>query len=386
MLHNYYQQSGGEDQVFEAESNLLASFGDTVSRYTVANQSIKAMRRYKVVKDTIWSTQSYNEIRRLIRQEAPDIMHVHNNFPRLSPSVYYAAKEEKVAVVQSLHNYRHSCVNGLFFRNGAVCEDCLGLTAPVPGVLRGCYRDSRSGSAVVAAMLTYHKLRKTYGEMVDVYVALSAFSRRKFVEAGLPSEKIVVKPNFVDPDPGLGDGSGDYALFVGRLSSEKGIRTLLAAWRQIGPSLPLWIVGDGPLAEEVQRATEDGAGVVWMKRRPRREVISLMSNAKLLVLPSVCYENFPMTIAEAFAVGLPVVASRQGAIQELVDSGRTGLHFLPGDSSDLARKVSGLVERPAELAPMRRAARLDFEAKYSAKENYRQLMAIYEQAKERSRA
>lgn len=238
-------------------------------------------------------------------------------------------------------------------------------------------------SGVVAAMLTTHRALGTWARGVDVYIALTEFARRKFMEGGLPAEKIVVKPNFVHPDPGPGEGKGGYALFVGRLSPEKGVRTLLRAWERL-KGIPLKIVGDGPLQAEMEDLVRGGGleGVEMLGRRPREEVLGLMREAGVLVFPSECYENFPMTVAEAFACGLPVVASRLGAMAGIVEDGRTGLLFAPGDAEDLAAKVAWLFSHPEELARMRREARAEYEAKYTAERNYQLLMEIYGQALE----
>ena len=199
-------------------------------------------------------------------------------------------------------------------------------------------------------------------------------------------EQIVVKPNFVHPDPGPGTGRGGYAVFVGRLSPEKGVATLLAAWEHLSQELPLKIIGDGPLAEQVEAAARRHPGIQWLGRQPFEKTVSMIGEAVLLVMPSVWYETFGRTIVEAFARGTPVVASRLGAMAELVESGRTGVHFQPGDPNDLTRKVRHLLAQPALLAEMRRAARQEFEAKYTAAHNYEALLAIYNQALARHRS
>jgi glycosyltransferase involved in cell wall biosynthesis len=272
-------------------------------------------------------------------------------------------------------------VNALFYRDGRVCEDCVGKLVPFDGIRHACYRGSHTASAVVAAMLTYHKLRGTYRDVVHVHITLSAFAKRKFVEIGLDPDRIVVKPNFVDPDPGPGEGTGGYALFVGRLSQEKGVSTLLAAWEQIGTSLPLLVVGDGPLGDEVRRASERSVGVRALGRQDSAAVRDLMGDAKVLVFPSLVYETFGRVAVEAFARGTPVVASNIGAIAELVEHGRTGLQFAPGDARDLVRQVEWILAHPDHVAQMRLAARSEFEKKYVADRNYAILMEAYERAK-----
>jgi glycosyltransferase involved in cell wall biosynthesis len=383
VAHNYYQQQGGEDASFEAEVALLREQGHYVATYTVHNDAIRAMSPLAVAGKTVWNRDSYRSLDTLLKRGSFDVVHFQNTFPLISPSVYYAAKANSVAVVQSLRNYRLMCVNGLFFRGGQVCEDCLGKPVPWPGVTHACYRDSRAASSVVAAMLTFHRLRSSWTKMVDVLVALTEFSKRKFIEAGLPAEKILVKPNFLNPDPGIGEGRGGFALFVGRLSPEKGIGTLLQAWETIGSRLPLKIVGDGPLVTAVKRASERRADAVsWLGRKAPTEVYALMGEAALLVFPSEWYETFGRVAMEAFAKGTPVVAANIGAIAELVRHGETGLHFRPGDVDDLVAQVEWYLSHPNEHARMRRSARAEFEEKYTAEKNYQQLMNIYEVARQ----
>jgi len=275
----------------------------------------------------------------------------------------------------TLHNYRLLCVNALFFRQGQICEACLGRF-PWRGVVHGCYRDSRPASIVVAGMLTLHRTLGTWG-LVDRFIALTAFAREKFLEAGFSPEKVVVKPNFVHPDPTPGNGQGGYALFVGRLSPEKGVKTLLEAWRRLEGRLSLKIVGDGPLQGEVSRLAQEVLGVEVLGRKGTEKVYALMGEASFLVFPSEWYEGFPKVLVEAFAKGLPVLTSALGSQGSIVEHGRTGLHFRPGDPEDLAAKVEWLLSHPAELVWMGKEARAEYEAKYTAEKNYRMLIAIY---------
>ncbi|MEO0770178.1 MAG: glycosyltransferase, partial [Cyanobacteria bacterium J06649_4] len=203
------------------------------------------------------------------------------------------------------------------------------------------------------------------------------FARNKFIEGGMPAEKIVVKPNFVNPDPGDTAGNGQYALYVGRLSVEKGLDTLLAAWQQVAQPMKLKIVGDGPLSDYVKQAAKANPNIEWLGRRPMPEVHALMGEAAFLIFPSKWYETFGRVAVEAFAKGTPVVASNIGAIAELIDDKRTGRLFQPGDARDLATKVDWMCTHPAELAEMHQAARSEYKQKYTASVNYVQLMEIY---------
>ncbi len=376
-IHNRYQVRGGEEECYETELNLLRQMGHHVEVYEEDNNYLTGLNTAALALKTVWSQKTYDDIRLCLRQQAYDVVHIHNFFPLISPSVYYAAKAEGVPVVQTLHNYRLLCPNALLYRDEKLCEDCIGKIIPYPGVLHGCYRNSELASAGVATMLSVHRAMRTWTEMVDVYVCLSKFARRKFIEGGLPADKIVVKPNFVNPDPGVGSGSGDYALFVGRLSIEKGLDTLLAAWEELSKYIPLKIVGNGPLADYVAQAVKSLPRVEWLGYKSTAEVHSLMGEAMFLVFPSKWNETFGRVAIEAFAKGTPVIAANLGAISEIVVPDKTGLHFQPGVPKDLVDKVKWLLANPEKLAQMRLEARLEFETKYTTENNYEQIMNIY---------
>ena len=380
LIHNYYQQAGGEDGVFLEEADLLEAHGHEVTRYQLHNDQIATMKRAVLVEKTIWNRSAYRDLEHLIGRTRPDVTHFHNTFPLVSPAGYYAAKAAGLPVIQTLHNYRLLCPNALFYRNGGPCEDCLGKTVTWPGVIHGCYRGSSAASAVVTAMLSAHRAAGTWTRAVDKYVVLTEFARRKFVDGGLPTGKVVVKPNFVRTDPGVGAGRGGYALFVGRLSPEKGVNTLLEAWSRFGKSIPLKVAGDGPLEGRVAAAAKKVTGLEYLGHKRVEEVRMLMKGAKMLVFPSEWYETFGRVAAEAFAAGTPVVASDIGAVAEIVDDGRTGLRFRPGDARHLAAQVERMLSYPREYARMRREARAEYESEYTAERNYEMLMSIYESA------
>jgi glycosyltransferase involved in cell wall biosynthesis len=387
LVHNYYQQPGGEDMVFAAETALLAANGHAVEQLAFDNDAIvprhSALDLARLAGTTVWSPKGYAAVRTAIRAFRPDVVHFHNTFPLISPAGYYAARAEGVPVVQTLHNFRLLCANGIFYRDGHVCEDCLGKGMPLPGLVHGCYRGSRTASGATVTMLTAHRALGTWTRVVDRYIALGQFAREKFIQGGLPADKIVVKPNYV-PDSAPGDGRGSYALFVGRLSPEKGILTLLKAWRRLA-GVPLKIAGDGPLAADVAEAVRQLPNAEWLGRLSPEATTAAMRDATLLIFPSEWYEGLPRTIVESFAAGTPVVASNLGAMRELIRDGQTGLHFRPGDPEDLARVVAGVFARPADLASMRAAARAEFEARYTAEANYRQLIDIYAQVRKERR-
>jgi glycosyltransferase involved in cell wall biosynthesis len=384
MAHNFYQQKGGEDVSFAAEAAIMEANGHQVIRYTDHNDRVANMRPVPLARATVWNQESYRALRELMRKEKPQVAHFQNTFPLISPAAYYAAKAEGVAVVQSLRNYRLLCPNAFFFRAGRVCENCMSKMWPWPGIVYGCYRNSRLATGVVAAMIVSHRAMGTWETMVDSYIALTEFARQKFIDGGLPPQKIAVKPNFVYPNPPPRDDASAHAIFVGRLSPEKGVPTVLNAWERLSGKILLKIVGDGPLASLVSDAAGRIAGIEWLGQKSADEVADLIGSAAVLIFASEWYETFGRVIIEAFAHGTPVIAANLGAAAELIDSGRTGLLFRPGDAEDLAAKVEWAATNPAALTAMRKAARAEFEAKYTAEKNYEMLMNIYQAAIESS--
>jgi glycosyltransferase involved in cell wall biosynthesis len=382
IAHNAYRQPGGEDMVVTAEKDLLLRAGNEVRQYVRHNNEIKPggiCSDIVLGARTVWSSAARGELYRLLRDYRPDIVHFHNTFPLISPAAYYACKDLGVPVVQTLHNYRLFCPAATFFRDGQVCEACLEKTR-WQAVRHACFRQSRGATLAVVAMLSLHHQYGTWTNFVDCYIALSEFSRAKFIHAGLPAAKVVVKPNFVFPDPGVGAQSRDYVVFVGRLAEEKGLRTLLQAWGRVNPQIVLRVIGDGPLRNDLQsEITRLGSSNVRLDGHlPREESLKVMQGARVLIMPSNCYENFPMTIAEACACGTPVIASRLGAMQEIVEDGRTGWHFTAGDENDLAQKIEWAWAHPDDARRMGLNARAKFEANYTAESNYEMLIAIYE--------
>jgi glycosyltransferase involved in cell wall biosynthesis len=380
-VHNHYQQFGGEDKVFASETALLESHGHQVVRFTVSNDQASDLGPLDLAKATIWNEDIYQELRALIRKEQPHIAHFYNTFLLVSPAAYHAVKEEGVPVVQALQNYRLLCPNkGLFFRENKVCEECIGKFVPWPGVVHGCYRGSRPQTAVVAAMLSFHRAIRTYQDKIDLFIPTIEFVKEKHIEGGFPPEKMMVKPNFLDPDPGLGSGEGDFVLFVGRLTEEKGVLTLLKAWESLGQQVPLKILGDGPLSEYAQQVASQNSGVEYLGFKSAQEIYELMGQARALICPSEWYEPFGLVIIEAYAKGTPVIAANQGSMKTLIDHQRTGLHFDPGQADQLVEQVKWMLAHPSEWQQMRRAVRSEFEQKYTAEQNYQRLIHIYQKA------
>jgi glycosyltransferase involved in cell wall biosynthesis len=391
LLHNRYKFIGGEETVVRAEQDLLKNQGHQVDLWEISNDGIVGLLgKAKAAIDSIYSSSSKQKTSDAIARLNPDIVHVHNFFPLLSPSVYDACDLAKIPVVHTLHNYRLGCPNAMLFRQGKSCEDCLGHKLPWQGVVHGCYRDSRAESAAVAAMLAFHWWRGTWQNRVNAYIVLTAFQKEKMIMAGLPEDKIYIKPNYVcEPIVGarqcLAPTSSEYALFVGRISIEKGITTLIDAYLQHNLRIPLKIAGNGPLLPEL-KAKVQAAGleqaIEFLGHQDKSAVWQLMQNARFLVFPSIWYETFGLTMVEAFACGLPVVASRLGSMAEIVEDGVTGLHFEVGNAKDLAEKMQWAYDRPEVMQQMGNNARGVYENYYTPQDNYRQLMDIYQAAKD----
>jgi glycosyltransferase involved in cell wall biosynthesis len=372
--------AGGEDRVVEAEAALLSRYGHEVFRYSDTNERISQIGKLKTARATIWSRESYSKVLATIQNHRIDLCHFHNTFPLISPSAYYAARRAGVPVVQTLHNYRILCPGSLLMRDGRVCEKCVGRTIAWHGAIYRCYRRNYSASVVAAAALSAHNLVGTWSRKVNRYIALGEFGRQKFIQGGLPAERIVVKPNFVDPDPGCGAGDGGYALFVGRLSPEKGILTLLEAWKQHSDFPVLRIAGAGPLAPLVQAAMSANPRVQWLGETSREQTLGEMRRARFLICPSVWYECFALVVVEAFACGLPVIASSLGALPELIRPQQTGLLFTPGSAEDLSAQVRWALLNEHRIEEMRPNARREYETRYTASKNYEMLWSIYDQA------
>jgi glycosyltransferase involved in cell wall biosynthesis len=383
-VHNRYVQPGGEDQVFESEARLLKECGHQVTQ--VQEQTTYpdgVVKKLGVAVDCVWSRRWHREFRQMLQTSRPDVVHIHNFFPRISPSVYYACRREGVPVVQTLHNYRLLCASAEFYRDGKVCEECLhhGL---LRGVRYGCYQGSRMGTAALSLMLGVHRRMRTWTSMVDCYVALTEFARHKMIEGGLPADRVRVKPNFVLPDPGARETgpkerSRGYALFVGRLVQAKGVLSMIKAWERMPQSIPLMIAGDGPCREQLESQLKNGklSSITYLGRLSRPDTLATMKKARFLIFPSEWYEGFPVTIAESFACGVPVICSRLGSMQEIVTDGLTGLHFQAGDTEDLGKKVEWAWAHPEEMDAMGRLARREFETKYTAARNIEMLEEIY---------
>lgn len=389
--HNAYRTRGGEDTVVETEAAILRSRGHDVVLFQKANAAIdpgRAVRNLRLGLEAIWSQTSYRQLTRLLRERGVRVAHFHNLLPQISPAAYYACREAGVPVIQTLHNYRLLCAAGTLFRDGSVCEECVSHGSGRALRYR-CYRGSWRATCAVVAMVEAHKWLGTWRECVDVYIALSAFSRALFVKAGVPADRIVIRPNCVYPDPGVrGNDAGAYAVFVGRLSEEKGVRLLLKAWETGHLKVPLLVIGTGPLEGEMRRQVQERClgAVRLIGRCAADETMKAVKGARFVVCPSEWFECCPMVVLEAFACGVPVVCSSVGALTELVENGRTGLHCAVGSAQHLASVVEWAWNHPSRMIEMGREARCVFEAKYSVDCGYRKLLEIYQMACGRRKA
>ena len=384
LVHNFYRQAGGEDVVFQSEKRLLERAGHTVIPYIRSNTELSdatLVDRIGIAYQMIWSQKTRHSFAAILDAECPDVVHAHNTFMVISPSIYGACSERHIPVVQTLHNFRLLCPASSFFRDGVVCEECVDHSL-VRSVLHGCYRNSRKASAAVALTLATHRALRTWESSVTRYIALTHFAKDKFVDAGFPAERFVIKPNFANPDPGEKIGAGDYALFVGRIDKTKGTRILLQAWERLPVMYPLHVVGDGPDLQWMEARVRELqlSEVIFRGRLSHAAAVETVKGARFTIAPSTWYEGFPMCIVESFACGTPVLCSRLGGMSEIVEDHVTGLHFNPGDPQDLAKKVEWAWNHPLELAWMGRMARLKYETDYNADKNYSLLMDIYEEA------
>jgi len=384
LVHCHYQQPGGEDVVFEQERRILELAGHQVVQYRRSNLETDAypgVKRLVLLQKAVWNGDTRNTFAELLRTEKPDVVHVHNTWVMISPSIYSACREAGVPVVKTLHNYQLMCPVGIFFRDGKVCEECMEHSL-WRSIQNRCYRDSRAETAAVGFMLAVHRNLHTWDRDVQAYIAPTEFARSKFLQGGLPAEKIFVKPNFVTPDPLPRTGNGEYAIFAGRLAPERRVNTLLNAWTHLRSRIPLVIVGGGQQLDQMRmRASSDKLDMVeFTGLLEHSRTVEAIKGARFLIFTSEWYETFGLTLVEAFACGVPVICSRMGAMKEIVDDGRTGLHFNPGDSQDLAEKVEWAWNHPERIKQMGEEARQEYENKYTAEKNYPRLMEVYQNA------
>jgi glycosyltransferase involved in cell wall biosynthesis len=380
VIHNHLRPPSGENSVFEAEKAMLAQHGLELISYERSNHEVErysTSRKIALPLYVVWSAKSYKEISDLIRRDNPDIAHFHNTFPLISPSAYYACKEQGVPVVQTLHNHRLFCPGGYFLRDGALCRDCVekGLWCSVKNA---CYHDSKAQTAWLSAMLYIHRKLGTWTNKVDCYVTLTNFAKELYRSAGLPQEKIVVKPNFVHDLRSYMREPESFGMFIGRLGVEKGVETLLhALGKNSRPSFKL--VGDGPMKSMLEGLKKklNLENIEFCGFKPKEDTLSMLGRASFFVLPSICYEGFPMVVLEAMSLGKPVITTNLGGLPEIIKDGYSGFIVPPGDIDALADKMEILTKDRDLCKRLGQNARREYEEKYTPEKNYRMLMDIY---------
>ncbi len=386
VVHNRYrsEQPSGENNVVDQEVALLAAAGHDVGLFERRSDDISAMslpRKAVVPLRVPWNRAVRADLVRRLTEERPDVVHVHNTFPLLSPSVLAACADVGVPAVATVHNYTLICPPGTLYRDGRVCTDCVGRT-PVPAVRHGCYRGSSLATVPMAASLTVNRNRWWSG--VSRFFCISRAQREILIAAGMPAEKMAVKYNFVTDPGNRRDGTGEHVLFLGRITAEKGIGLLMRAWDRIaadgGLGMPLVIAGTGPMQDEVARWAEGRDDVRYEGLRTKAECADLVTRAAVAVAPSEWLETFGLVVVEAMAAGVPTVAAAHGAFRELVEDGVTGLLHEPGDEESLARRLResvGDLERNRELG---KAARLVYEQEFIPEVGLDRLISGYEGA------
>ncbi|MEQ1906472.1 MAG: glycosyltransferase [Pirellulaceae bacterium] len=377
--HNYYRYRGGEDISFECDLKMLRGEGHTVIPFTRENADLDDGQKLRMAANTVWNRTTYREMLELLSDEKPDILQCNNLFPQISVSVYAAARKLKIPVVQALRNYRTFCANSLLFRDGKVCTKCLDSRASWHGLRYGCYRDSRLATSAVVAMQFFNRVMNVNQRLVDAFCTPTKFAREIHIRGGFSPENVFVRNNFVSTDVGMNPGRGDAAVFIGRLSQEKGLASVIEAWQKFQLDFPLIIIGDGPDAASLRELAKGNSNIQFTGQLDIAAVSQQLLRARFLIMSSLWYETFGRTVAEAFAQGIPVIASRLGAMLELVEDGKNGFLFNPGDSTDLAQvMLRGLSMDEVQHEQLRVAARETYQRRFSALASYSQLLDIYD--------
>lgn len=386
QIHNFYQIPGGEDVVVRNEKQLLEEHGHQVFSYYRSNKELNEggkIRKLLIPFTAVFSIQTYREVRKIIREEHIDIVHVHNTLMMVSPSVFYAAFSSGVPVVQTLHNFRMLCPAGSFFRDNVICEECVdhGMGCAVK---HKCYRNSKLQTIVSTAILKIHRFLGTYYKVN--FICLTEFNRNKLLSSLNPDKKIVdphrvyIKPNFTFAEgiiPVERQPEEEYFLFAGRVEALKGIDIAIRAFEKL-PDENLYIAGSGPMLEEMEDYVEEHHmnNVKFLGYLQKEEMTEKFYHAKAVIMTSQCYEAFAMTIAEAYSYGVPVIAGRVGNMEGMVKEGVTGVKFTYNSAEDLAKKVEEFNQM--DLAALKESAREFYEKRLRPEDNYRKLMQIYE--------
>lgn len=388
QVHNRYKTTGGEWTVFNQEHELLKERHE-VDQFVIKNidHLDTLTKKAKLIFKTHYNQHSKLLIKEQLQKKEYDVMHVHNFFPLLTPSIFEAAREAGVPSVMSLHNYRLIHPNGLMYHKGKIDHRSI-LGSAYNCVWDGVYRGSRLQTAVAAHMIEYHRKKGTWNRYPTAFVALSKFSKNKFVEGGLPADRIFIKPNFlIDPcikydDLEISSEKINRFLFVGRISNEKGIEDLIRCWMERSIPAELWIAGDGPLMKKMQKKSKGEKSIKWLGQCEKKEVLKLLSNSKALLFPTKCYEGMPLIILEAMSMGCPVISSDIGNPKNMIDHKFNGLLFEPGKMADLYKNISWIISNPKNSRKLGENSRKKYEELYTPEKNYNTLLSIYENVAE----
>jgi glycosyltransferase involved in cell wall biosynthesis len=393
LVHNFYGSASpsGENRVVEEERDMLMAAGYEVVQYFTYSDSVRGQGLWPEIRTALLlpsNPWARSDIQTLILKTRPDVMHVHNVFPLLSPAIFSASEGTSTAVVNTLHNYRTVCPNAMPLRRGVACTECIDSRSVVPALRYGCYRDSRMATLPLAISVGLHRRLGTYARHVDAFIALTEFQKSQLVTGGLPASRIHVKPNVF---PGQQqcvpwEQREDKVVFLGRISEEKGVRTLVKAWLQWGEAAPqLVVIGDGPGLTPLRAETVGPAAnrIKFLGALSLSQSYDQLSRAKLLVVPSISFECFPLVLREAFAFGVPVLASNLGTFEELVAERGAGRLFTPGDPNDLLRIVTRMWSDQPELERMAEVAHNEFQTRYTALAGLALLRGIYDSAIQR---
>lgn len=381
VVHNRYKNRAGEDSVFDQEVSLLQNNGHQVKTLIADNSDILSKtiwQKIQLALNTIWSRKSYKKTTQYLDKFKPDIVHVHNFLPLLSPSIFYACKKQNIPVVQTVHNYRLGCPPATFFRDGKVCELCVQKNL-LASIYHRCYRNSCIQTTIVAMMLQIHRWLGTWNNVVTAYIALTPFVKQKLIEIGIDENKIHIKPNFIQNiEPNLKEPTfGKYYLYVGRLVEEKGIHILLEAYQNANSQYPLMIIGSGELQQIVKEAAQTNPKIQYLGQQPRDIALQYMQEAIALIFPSIWYEGFPMTILEAYSQSLPVIASDIGSMSYIIIEHKTGFLFPYNDSDSLLKKIKKIEQNKAQWLNVKMNTSKLIDSQYLAEINQETLINIY---------
>lgn len=378
VVHNRYQEAGGEDSVFRNEVSALKRAGHLVTEYVQDNKTILDWKnKCYVALNSIFSIKQFNTFKFLLESEQPDVVHVHNYFPIISPSIFYACSKKRIPVVHTLHNFRSICPTAYLSYDNTIIETSIKRSSWWC-VRKKVYRDSYIGTFFLTLMVEIHKHIGTWNKVVDAFIVLTEFNRKKFIEAGFPAGKLFLKPNFaIKPKALLSSpykSKKPFAVFVGRLSNEKGIDFLLNSWQFI--DYKLIIVGETKGHEALIASSPEN--VTFLGNQTKEEVINTMCSARCLIMASNWYECFPMVLAEAFSVSLPAVVPDLGSMSSIVKDGANGLCYKPNNSNSLKIKLSQIFEDQKLYEKLRHGSRASYESDLNEVENIKRLVSIYE--------